>query len=431
MKRAQINGGAGQISDRLQRIAAIRAGHRGTIARAITEIENDLPSARALVESLAADIGRAHVVGITGAPGAGKSTLINALLHEYAVRGRRVAVAAVDPSSPITGGAVLGDRIRMSEAGAADSVFIRSLATRGHLGGLARTTRRIVDLLDAAGFDVIIVETVGAGQSEVDIATLADTSVVVCPAGSGDDVQAIKAGILEIADVLVVNKSDLPLAERTERDLKEMLHLRARRSGWRVPVHRIIATAGDGVAVLVDTLAAHASQTGVGRRLRRSLNAASPGSNGDAVRHLAAGDAYLRHNGIEFLEAGNGTATLRMRVLAQHLNFNAGCHGGAIFSLADSAFGLASNSHGVVAAGIDAHITYQVAVHEGDVLTACATEVSLGAKLAVYRVDVTRGDGAVVSSFTGSVYVTKRPHADAATCTPWSRGATAPGRGRP
>jgi acyl-CoA thioesterase len=141
------------------------------------------------------------------------------------------------------------------------------------------------------------------------------------------------------------------------------------------------------------------------------LNRASPDAAGDAVRHLAERDPYVRHNGIELLAAGSGTATLRMRVGAQHLNFNGNCHGGAIFTLADTAFGLASNSHGVIAAGINAHITYQQAVHEGDVLTACATELSLTSKLAVYRVDVTRGDGAAVSSFTGSVYVTRRQHA--------------------
>ncbi|MFS8085299.1 MAG: hotdog fold thioesterase, partial [Acidobacteriota bacterium] len=330
-------------------------------------------------------------------------------------RGRRVAVAAVDPSSPITGGAVLGDRIRMSDGGAADSVFIRSLASRGRLGGLAGTTRRVVDLLDAAGFDLVIVETVGAGQADVDIAALADTSVVVVPPGLGDDVQAIKAGILEIADLLVVSKGDQPLADRTEREMQEMLHLRARRAGWRVPVLRTIATAGDGIGVLVDTLAAHASQAGVGRRFRHVPTAhvtrASPGAVGDAVRQLAERDPYVRRNEIEMLEAGSGTATVRMRVGAQHLNFNGNCHGGAIFTLADTAFGLASNSHGVIAAGINAHITYQQAVREGDVLTACATELSRTPKLAVYRVDVTGSDGTAVSSFTGSVYVTTRPHA--------------------
>ena len=414
MKRQTASGGTGPVSDGERRVAAIRNGHRATIARAITEIENDMAGADAILAALSSSMGRAHVVGITGVPGAGKSTLINTLLREYAARGRRVAVVAVDPSSPVTGGAVLGDRIRMSDAGRAESVFIRSLASRGHAGGLARKTRGVVDLLDAASFDVVIVETVGAGQSEVDITMLADTSVVVCPPGLGDDVQAIKAGILEIADVLVVNKSDQPFADRTERDLKEMLHLRARGSGWKVPVLRTIATTGDGVTMLVDTLVSHAKQTGIGRRLARKADAHPAPAQcpaGDTMRILADNDPYVRHNAIEFVAADIGSATLRMRVRPEHINFNGSCHGGAIFSLADSAFGLASNSRGIVAAGINAHITYQVAVFEGDVLTALASEVSLSAKLAVYRVDVTRGDGASVSTFTGSVYVTTRAHA--------------------
>src|SRR6185369_11003963 len=234
-----------------RRVAAIRARHRATLGRALTEIENGLPSADTLQAALVQHLGHAHVVGITGPPGAGKSTLINAMLRELAAHGRSVAVAAVDPSSPITGGAVLGDRVRMTDT-ASEDIFIRSLASRGHGGGLARTTRRVVDLLDAAGFDVVIVETVGAGQSDVDIATFADTSVVVCPPGLGDDVQAIKAGILEIADILVVNKADAPDAPRTERDLKDMLHLRAPREGWRVRVVCTAATTGQGVANLIE-----------------------------------------------------------------------------------------------------------------------------------------------------------------------------------
>ena len=195
-------------------VAAIRAGERGAIARAISAIENQVADARALLDALADDRGRAHVVGITGAPGAGKSTLINALVLECLSRGSRVAVIAIDPTSPLTGGAVLGDRVRMGESGSDPRVFIRSLASRGHVGGLTRTTADVVDLLDVAGFALVIVETVGAGQSDVEIAGLVDTTVVVCPPGLGDDVQAIKAGILEIADVLVVSKGDLPAAER-------------------------------------------------------------------------------------------------------------------------------------------------------------------------------------------------------------------------
>ncbi len=402
-----------------QRVAALRAGQRAVLGRAITEIENELPTARALHAALHEHLGHAHVVGITGPPGAGKSTLINALVAELAQRGKRVAVAAVDPSSPVTGGAVLGDRVRM-DVGSAENVFIRSLASRGHGGGLARTTQRVVDVLDAAGFDIVVVETVGAGQSDVDIASFADTSIVVCPPGLGDDVQAIKAGILEIADILVVTKSDTPLAARTERDMKEMLHLRARKEGWRVPVVCTSAVAGDGIARLVDTLAAHAQEAGVGRRIRAASTPAAPLPTDpqEALRALAARDPFVRHCSIEFAAGGAGHATVRMRVGREHINFNGSCHGGAIFTLADTAFGLASNSHGVIAAGIDAHATFQVAVREGDVLVARATEASRGRKLAVYRVEVTRGPDSVCT-FTGTVYVT--PHAHAAALPPSGR----------
>ena len=301
---------------------------------------------------------------------------------------------------------MLGDRIRMGDSGRAEAVFIRSIASRGHAGGLAKPARRVVDLLDAAGFDTVVVETVGAGQSDVDVAALADTSVVVCPPGLGDGVQAIKAGILEIADVLVVSKGDEPHAERTARDLQEMLHLRAARAGWRVRVIGTTATTGAGVPALADALDAHAAEAGVGRRLKAGAGGGPPA---DLVRY-AARDAFQQHNAIVLVDAGPGFATMRMTVGKPHLNFNGGCHGGAIFALADSTFGIASNSHGVVAVGIDTHMTFQLAAREGDVLTARATEASRNAKLAVYRVEVTRGDGGAVSTFTGTVHVTKRPH---------------------
>jgi LAO/AO transport system ATPase len=247
-------------------LGLIAAGDRRAVARAISAIENATPGWEAIAAGVAARPGRAHVVGITGAPGAGKSTLINALLGELLARGRRIGVVAVDPSSPLTGGAVLGDRVRMGEHGAHERVFIRSIASRGHLGGVSRTTRQIVDVLDAAGFDTVIVETIGAGQSEVEIIEIADTRVVVCPPGLGDDVQAIKAGILEIADVLVVNKADLPAAETTARELKEMLRLRPAGRA-HVAVLKTAATRGEGVAELADRIDAHAAASGVGTRL--------------------------------------------------------------------------------------------------------------------------------------------------------------------
>ena len=236
--------------------ARVIAGDRRAIARAMTLADRDAPAAKAVHAALAGHLGRAHLIGVTGAPGAGKSTLVNALTGEFRRRGRRVGVIAVDPSSPISGGAILGDRVRMDAGAGDDGVFIRSLASRGHLGGLSRAAGRAADVLDAAGYDVVMVETVGAGQSEVEIADLAQTRLVVCPPGLGDEIQALKAGILEIADVLVVNKADLPGAERAERDLAAMLGLRAA-AAWRVPVCMTSATTGAGVAALVDTIGQH------------------------------------------------------------------------------------------------------------------------------------------------------------------------------
>ena len=248
-------------------VAPLLAGDRRAIARAITAVEREDAAAAGVREALSARLGRAHVIGITGVPGTGKSTLINALLGELLRRGRRIGVVAVDPSSPVTGGAILGDRVRMGEHGADERVFIRSVASRGHLGGVSRATARIIDVLDAAGFDPVIVETVGTGQSEVEIAQLADTRIVVCAPGLGDDIQAIKAGVLEIADVLVVNRGDSPLAPDTERSLRGMLALR-RRGPWEVQVAKTTATTGEGVPALADAIAAHAAFAGRGRRLR-------------------------------------------------------------------------------------------------------------------------------------------------------------------
>jgi LAO/AO transport system ATPase/phenylacetic acid degradation protein PaaD len=394
---------------------AVLARDRAAIARVISQLERGERDAGQLSSSLAPHLGRAHVLGVTGSPGAGKSTLVHALLGELLARGRRIAVVAVDPSSPISGGAVLGDRVRMGEHGAHPDVFIRSVASRGHLGGLAVSTEAMVDVLDAAGFDTVIVETVGAGQSEVEIMRVADTRVVACAPGLGDSVQAIKAGILEIADVLAVTKCDLPGAQVTARDLKDMLHLRAAgaHGSWAVPVIDSSAVTGAGVSQLVDAIEAHAAAAGRGLRLKGRASrttAIESGDTGARVKQLAAADPFARWAGISCTAAGPGTATVEMTLAAHHINFNGSCHGGVVFALADTAFGLASNSHGVVAAGIDAHITYQQATYAGDALVARAFEVSRSAKLAVYRVDVSRGDGAVVSSFTGTVYITSRPH---------------------
>jgi LAO/AO transport system kinase len=246
-------------------LAAVLNRSRPALARAITLLENDRPGAAELMAELAPRCGRAHVVGVTGAPGAGKSTLINALIGEFTKRGRSVAVVAVDPSSPISGGSILGDRLRMDEHGSRDDVFIRSVSSRGHLGGLSRNTGRVIDVFDAVGYEVVIVETVGAGQSEVEIRHFADSNIVVCPPGLGDEVQAIKAGIIEIADLLVVNKADLPQAERTVLDLTTATQLR-HRADWKVKVLKTVATSGEGVAALVDAIGEHAAATGIGKR---------------------------------------------------------------------------------------------------------------------------------------------------------------------
>jgi len=393
----------------------IRGGDRRALARAITAVENESAEAVSIRAALAAHLGHARVVGVTGPPGAGKSTLVNALVKELVARGRRVAVIAVDPSSPITGGAVLGDRVRMGEMQGHDAVFIRSLASRGHLGGLSRTAAQVIDVLDAAGFDEVIVETVGAGQSEVEIAKVAPTRLVVCPPGLGDDVQAIKAGILEIADLFVVNKADLPDAARTESELHAMLALR--RHADQPPVLKTVATTGEGVAALADWLGARAHP---GRAAPRALSTArsaptghmSPPMTGiqrDAaalLERLMARDAFARHLGLELVAAGAGTATVRMRVRPEHHNFWNSCHGGALFSLADTALGLASNSHGTVAALIDSHMTFSIAVKAGALLTARAEEVSRTRKLGVYRVEIRRDDGVLVAGLTGTLYRT-------------------------
>lgn len=234
------------------------AGQPAALARAISLVESENTAARGILKAIYPQLGKAIVVGFTGPPGAGKSTLVNAFIAALRERGKTVGVVAVDPSSPLSGGAILGDRIRMSEHTMDAGVFIRSLASRGHLGGLSSSAARVADLMDAAGYDVVILETVGAGQSEVEMAEIADIKIVVSAPGLGDDIQAIKAGILEIADILVVNKSDLPLAERTLRQLQAMLGLRAP-SDWSVPVLATNAIDCTGIDELLTAVEARAS----------------------------------------------------------------------------------------------------------------------------------------------------------------------------
>lgn len=230
---------------------AALAGDRRALARLLSAVEAASPAGEAAVRILHPRAGHAHVVGVTGAPGAGKSTLVNAMLRELRARGRTIAVVAVDPSSPITGGAILGDRVRMQEHATDDGVFIRSMATRGHAGGLAATTDAAVIVLDAAGFDLVIVETVGTGQSEVEVAAAADTTIVLEAPEMGDEVQAIKAGLLEVADIVVVSKGDRPGAERTANLLRTMLAPLGEPNG----VDEDAGEAGEGGAAAVDRTA--------------------------------------------------------------------------------------------------------------------------------------------------------------------------------
>ena len=237
-------------------LARARGGDKRSIARLVSVVENDEPGAAEAMRALYPQTGRAQIVGFTGPPGGGKSTLVNRLAGTYRERGSRVAIVAVDPSSPFTGGAILGDRIRMRERFLDEGIFIRSMASRGHAGGLARATARVVNVLDALGTDVILVETVGVGQEEVDVIRVVDTVCLVTVPGLGDDIQAIKAGVLEIADVLVVNKADRPGADETARDLAQMLSL-AKDRPWKTPIVRTSAQSGDGLPQLVDAIDKH------------------------------------------------------------------------------------------------------------------------------------------------------------------------------
>ncbi|MET3983425.1 methylmalonyl Co-A mutase-associated GTPase MeaB [Streptomyces sp. PvR034] len=240
-------------------VAQAREGRPRAVARLISLVEGASPQLREVMAALAPLTGGAYVVGLTGSPGVGKSTSTSALVSAYRRAGKRVGVLAVDPSSPFSGGALLGDRVRMSDHASDPGVYIRSMATRGHLGGLAWSAPQAIRVLDAAGCDVVLVETVGVGQSEVEIASQADTSVVLLAPGMGDGIQAAKAGILEIGDVYVVNKADRDGADATARELNHMLGLGESRGpdGWRPPIIKTVAARGEGIDEVVEALEKH------------------------------------------------------------------------------------------------------------------------------------------------------------------------------
>ncbi len=235
-------------------VEQLRAGDSRALARVISAVENRTPGWSELLKALFPHTGRARILGLTGAPGAGKSTLVDQLARLYRKENRTVGIIAVDPTSPYTGGAILGDRIRMQEHFSDPGIYIRSMATRGSLGGLARTTADVATVLDASGRDLVMIETVGVGQDEVDIVRLADITVVILVPGMGDDVQIIKAGIMEIADIFVINKSDREGAERVEREIRALQSLATRTDNWTPPIVKTVATEGRGIQELATAI---------------------------------------------------------------------------------------------------------------------------------------------------------------------------------
>jgi LAO/AO transport system kinase len=251
-----------------------RAGDVRALARLLSLVEDESPQVRSVIKDLLPDTGRARIIGLTGAPGVGKSTMTGALVGAFRADDARVAVLAIDPTSPFTGGALLGDRIRMQNHAIDDQVFIRSMASRGHLGGLAISTPQAIRVLDAAGFDPILVETVGVGQAEVAIASLADSVAVLLAPGMGDAIQAAKAGILEVADLFVVNKADKADSQQVIRDLRTMIALAERRHGdWKPPIVSTVAVKGDGIDELVSRLDEHWSWLAATGELKRRRQA--------------------------------------------------------------------------------------------------------------------------------------------------------------
>jgi LAO/AO transport system kinase len=288
-------------------VESARAGSPRAVARLISLVEDRHAALREVMAALAPHSGTAHVIGITGSPGVGKSTSTNALVGAFRKRGKRIGVLAVDPSSPFSGGALLGDRVRMQDHALDPEVYIRSMASRGHLGGLSWTTPQALRVLDAAGCDVILVETVGVGQSEVEVASLADTTIVLLAPGMGDGIQAAKAGILEIGDLFVVNKADREGADATVRDIRHMISLGDRTVPglWRPPVVKTVAAQGQGIDEVMEALDKHVAwmeKTGTLRQ--RRVRRAGDEIESIALQQLRARMGDLRHgNGVDELAA--------------------------------------------------------------------------------------------------------------------------------
>jgi LAO/AO transport system kinase len=282
----------------------VRSGDPRAIARAISLIEDEGPASTELVRRLFEHTGRAYLVGVTGPPGAGKSTLVDRMTTEFRKAGSTIGVVAVDPTSPFSGGAILGDRVRMQAQAADPDVFIRSMATRGHLGGLARATSEVALVFDAAGKDIVLIETVGVGQDEVDIVRTADVSIVTIVPGAGDEVQTLKAGIMEIADIFVVNKADREGADRTAASIEALLSLHAFAEGeWRPPILKTEATTGRGVPELLAAIERFKAHTAATRGERRRARAEW------RMRELL-GQRFLQHVERDVLEAGEFDRTL-------------------------------------------------------------------------------------------------------------------------